>query len=81
MPIQKMDELLQYFHRLDHYKLAHRTLVQELDSAGNFGEERIVFAAADIEARLDARATLPHNDGSAGNQLPAERFHAQPLRV
>src|ERR1700730_2394634 len=69
------------FHGLDHDKLAHRTLVQELDAPGDLSEESVVFAAADIQPGLHPRATLPNNDGAAGHDLPAECLKPKPLRV
>jgi len=47
----------------------------------HFGEERIVLAPADVRARLDLGAALPHDDRAHGNKLAAEDLHAQPLRV
>src|ERR1700730_11926469 len=61
--------------------LAHRAFVEELDAAGDFGEERVVLAPANIQARLYPRSALPHDDGSSGDYLSAECFETQPLRV
>src|SRR5262249_39856012 len=36
---------------------------------------------SDVFAGLDTRSALPHDDGTAGHQLPAKHFHAQTLRV
>ena len=36
------------FDRLNHDELAHRPFVHELDAPGDLGEERIVFATADV---------------------------------
>src|SRR5579859_5368932 len=69
------------FHGLNHHELAHRALVQELDAARDFGKESVVFAAAHIQPGLYARAPLPHNDGAAGDDLPAKCLEAKPLRV
>src|SRR5579864_3719176 len=74
-------ECLLDFHRLNHHELAHGALVQELDAPRDFGEEGIVFAAADVQPWLYARAPLPHDDGAAGHDLPAECLEAKPLRV
>src|ERR1700682_2462908 len=73
-------ELLR-FQWFDHHKLAHLSLVQELDPAGDLGEERVVFAATHVQPRLDRGAALPHDDGSARHDLPAECFKSKPLRV
>src|SRR5262245_45349121 len=67
--------------RLDHHETAAGTAVHKLDHAADFGEESVVFAAADVGAGLDARAALPHDDGPAGDKLSAESFDAQPLRI
>src|SRR5580658_772998 len=66
---------------LDHHKLAHRSLVDELDASGDLGEERVVLAASYVQSGLHARAALADDDRSAGHQLPAESFKAKPLRV
>src|SRR6202000_2586756 len=47
-------------------------LVLELDLAGDLGKERVVAAAAHIQAGLDARAALPHDDGAARHHLAGE---------
>src|SRR5581483_6462178 len=73
-------ELL-YFDRFHHHELAHGAAVLELDSAGDFGKQRVVLAAAHVQPRLNARATLPHDDGSARYQLTAERLEPKPLRI
>src|SRR5882757_3874787 len=62
------------FDRFDHHKLAHRALVEELDAARNFGEQRVIFATAHVEARLYARAALANDDSAARHQLSAECF-------
>jgi len=67
--------------RFDHDELAHRSLVEKLDATGDLGKQRIVLAAAHVEARLHARAALPNDDGSARHQLSAESFEPEPLGV
>jgi hypothetical protein len=62
--------LLCWFHN---HVTAAAAAVHKLDSAGNFGKERIVLAPTNIGAGLDARATLAHDDGAAGYKLSAER--------
>ena len=37
--------------------------------AGDAREERIVLRAADVQAGLIARPTLPHQDAAAGDKL------------
>ena len=60
---------------------AHAAAVFEFYDAGDFGEECIVLAPADIFAGLDACAALAHDDRTAGNQLAAESLYTEPLRV
>ena len=74
-------ELLHKLHGLDHHELAHRALIQELDAARDFGKQRVVLAAADVQPWFHASAALPHNDRPAGHDLPAECLESQPLRV
>src|SRR6202035_4502388 len=74
-------ELLHDFHRLDHYELPHRALVQELDASRDLGKKRVVLTATHVEPRFHAGAPLPHDDGAAGHDLSAECLESQPLRV
>lgn len=67
--------------RLDQDEPSHAAFVDKLDDAGDLGEQGVVFAAPDIDAGLDARASLPHDDGTAGHKLSSEGFDSQPLRV
>src|SRR5215472_15520011 len=46
----------------DHIASAGAT-IHELDYAAHLGEERVVLAAADVGAGLDARAALANDDG------------------
>src|SRR5271157_755025 len=64
---------------VDGDELAHAPAVPELDHAGHLGEKRVVLAPADIEAGFDPGAALADDDGTAGDQLSAENFHAEPL--
>src|SRR4029077_11031231 len=73
--------LLFHLRPLHHPELARRTFVLQLDAAGNLGEERVVFAAPNVQAGFHRRAALPHDDGASGNDLPPERFESKPLRV
>src|SRR6266849_4658773 len=66
---------------LDHDKLPHRSLVEELDAPRDLGEESVVFAASNIQSRLDPRAALTHDDRAARHQLSAKSLEAKPLRV
>ncbi len=69
------------FDRLNHHEPAHATLVQKLDAARDLGEKRVVLAASNVQARLDPRAALPHDDGSTGDELSSECLNTQALRV
>src|SRR5579859_2601841 len=60
---------------------AGASLVDELDGAGNLGEERVILAAANVGAGLNAGAALADDDGAAGDKLAAESFYAKALRV
>src|SRR5580692_6713838 len=61
--------------------LAHAAAVAEFDHAGDFGEQGVVLAAADVHAGLHFGAALTHDDGTAGDKLTAEGLYAQPLRI
>jgi len=69
------------FDWLDNHKLSHRAFIEKLDLAGDFGKERIVFAAADVEPRFNPRAALPDDDRATGDNLSAEGLKTKPLRV
>src|SRR5262252_5033062 len=69
------------FDRLDHDKLSHRSLVEELDPSGDLGEQSIVLAAPYVQPGLHPRAALANNDRSAGDDLSAECLESQSLRV
>ena len=73
--------ILRRLDRLDHDVLTHRTAVFEDNAASNLREKSIVFAATDVQAGLHPRATLPHDDRTAGHYLSAECLEAKPLRV
>src|SRR5882762_8547621 len=66
---------------LDHHKLPHRSLVEELDAPGDLGEESIVFAAPNVQSGLHPRAALADDDRAARHQLSAKSLEAKPLRV
>ena len=66
---------------LDQNVTATSAFIHELDDARNLGKQGIVFAATDIGAGLDASAALSHDDGAAGDDLSAERFYSQALRI
>src|SRR5690348_525691 len=62
-------------------ELAHPPAIVKLDHAGDLGEQRVVLAPAHVIAGLETRAALAHDDGAAGNQLPAEHLYAEALRI
>src|SRR5216684_5776090 len=66
---------------LDHDKLPHRSLVEELDAPRDLGKEGVVFAASNVQSGLNPRAALADDDRAARHQLPAESLKAKPLRV
>src|ERR1700676_3790850 len=67
-------------NRLDADKLAGTAAVAKHHDAGDFCEQRVVLAQADIIAGLKAGAALTHQDGTAGYHFSAEGFDAQALR-
>src|SRR5579883_2109604 len=76
-----MPEKLLSRNRLDRHKASHASAIHELYLAADFGKERVIASPANIQARFQTRAALPHNDRSASNELAAECLYAQPLRV
>ena len=62
-------------------ELTQPSAIAEFDDAGDLREQRIVFAQADVHAGLKAGTALADDNRAAGNQLAAERFHAQPLCI
>ncbi len=67
--------------RLDGDKAPGAATIDELDAAIDFGEKRIVAAAADVKAGLQLRAALAHDDGAAGDDLARENLDAEALCV
>src|ERR1022692_3081634 len=53
----------------------------ELDLARHQGEQGVVAAAADADARVEVRAALAHQDLAGVDDLAAETLHAEPLGV
>src|SRR5699024_91795 len=51
----------------------------ELDRTSRDGEQRVVAAATDIGARVEAGPALTHQDLAGVDQLTAEPLHAEPL--
>lgn len=73
--------LLRGFGWFHEHETARAAFVDELDGAGDLGEKRVILAAADVCAGLNACAALANDDGAAGDKLPAESFYAKPLCV
>ena len=69
-------EILFRFQGLDHHKLAHRTFVEEFNTAADLGEKRIVLATTNIQPGLHSRTSLPDDDRPAGNHLSPESLEA-----
>jgi len=67
--------------RFDGYKTSGIAFVDELDHAGDLGEKSIVLAPANVGARLNRCATLPHNDGATMHKLSAKCLYAEALRI
>ena len=53
----------------------------ELDRAGGRGEQRVVAAAADVDAGMEVGAALADDDLAGLDDLPAEPLDAEPLGV
>src|SRR5438270_8004041 len=62
-------------------RLALRTVLRVLDRARRRGEERVVLADADVLARMEDRATLPHEDRARVHQLAAVGLETQALAL
>src|ERR1700733_1474222 len=67
--------------RIDADELAEAAAIAKHDDTGNLGKERIVLAAADVLARLEGGAALPHQNRSSGHGFSAESLHAQALGI
>src|ERR1700686_3684909 len=80
-PSRQRDLLRFHSLGLDHHKLPHRSLVEELDAPCDLGEESVVLTASNVQSRFHPRAALADDDCAARHQLPAESLEAKPLRV
>lgn len=67
--------------RFDADEAAVAAAVLKLHVTGDKREERVVFALADIFARLMLRSALPDENRPCIHQLPAETLYAEPLSV
>jgi hypothetical protein len=54
---------------MDGDEAAHSAPIDELDAAGNFREQRVIAAAADVQAGLERCAALANNDRSTADCL------------
>jgi hypothetical protein len=52
-----------------------------LNPATNQGEQRVIAAAADANARMEVRTVLAHNDLACADDLTAEPLYAKALRI
>src|SRR6185436_4861008 len=66
---------------LDADEFAEAATVAVHDDSRHLGEERVVLAPADVEARFDDRAALPNQDGAAGDVLASVGLHAESLGI
>ena len=67
--------------RIDADELAASAFVFKFDDALDQREERVVFAAADVVARLPLGAALTCDDVAAEHALAAKFLEAQSLRM
>src|SRR5690625_2858991 len=65
--------------RVHAHPLAPATVTFEGDVSVNFCVQRMVFAHANVDARVHLRAPLAHDDAARGDFLTAETLDAQPL--
>jgi hypothetical protein len=82
---QPPHELLLRFNSLglDHHKLAHRSLVDELNPAGDLGEKSVIFAASNVQSRLNPCAMIvPPGTSCPPKALKPSRcaFESRPFR-
>src|SRR5690606_30575425 len=67
-------------HRLDADRVVLAdTLDRELHATVHQREQRVVLADADVDAGVEPRAALAHDDRPGGHDLATERLHAQHL--
>jgi hypothetical protein len=66
---------------VDAYPLFGFSEAFKLYRAVNLGEKGMVLTHADINPRLEYRASLANDDVSRPDNLTSEPFHAKPLRL
>jgi hypothetical protein len=54
-------------------------VVLEADLAVDLGEQGVIFAEPDIEARLETTSLLTHEDRPAGDEIPVVTLDAETL--
>ena len=68
-------------NRLNADEAACPAFVFKCNDAGDFCKKRVVSADADIFAGLELCSSLPDQNGAAADELTAESFDAEPLRM
>ena len=64
-------------YRHDRYVLTVVALLAELDFTFNLGKKRVVFAHADVRARIPFGAALTDDDVTRNDVFATELFHAK----
>jgi len=67
------------FNWVDRDKSAGAAFIFKPHDAGNFGEQRVIPADADIQAGLEFRSTLADENRSPRHQLAGKTLDAEPL--
>ena len=67
--------------RLNADHAAVRAVVGELHAAGDLREQRVVLAAADVQAGPEPPAALADENRAAGHEVAVESLDAEPLRI
>ena len=60
---------------------AARAVIFELHASVDLRKQRVVLAEADVQARPETAAALPHEDRPAGHDVAVEPLDAEPLRI
>src|SRR3989449_9369417 len=67
--------------RIHAHSVSLLVLVLELDLTVDHREQRVVRGAAHVEAGVELRPPLLHEDAAGGRELPGEPLHAPVLRT
>src|SRR3989475_6859749 len=67
--------------RIHAHSVSLLVLVVELDLTVDHREQRVVRGAAHVQAGVELRPPLLHEDAPRGHELPGEPLHAQVLRT